>query len=393
MRMTATRTVTAVGALILVASCGSSSSPKANPTPTNGPKTYEVQVDANKASLNLPVTEDVLAYYPKKLTVHPGDTVSFGLNNSGAPHTVALGSLIDAVAVPYSKLTPAQKQGEPPKAIKAVLDAAFAKIPQLLPDGPGDAIQAGAQPCYQATGLPSVAAACAVHTGDFTGTESLVGSGWLDPNAPFTLKISDAAAPGTYNFFCQLHGPDMGGTLTIANKATAVPSPQEVTTTADAAISADTAKLASTVTSLSRGTAAHAMAGAFSQTFQQGGVDAFGPHDITIPVGGSVTWTIFGAHVIYFNAPADAQQLRVSAPDGSVHVNAKAAMPVGGPGAGRNPGLINGGSWNGVGPHSSGAMISFPPDFYSYKLTFSKAGTYSFLCTFHVNMKGTVTVG
>lgn len=389
MRMSRTRTVTTVGALILVAACGSSSSPKANPTPTNGPKTYSVQVDANKASLNLPATEFALAYYPKALTVHPGDTVSFGLNSSGEPHTVALGSLIDAIAVPYSKLTPAQKQGQPPAAIRA----AFKKVPQLLPDGPGDAIQAGAQPCYQASGQPSLKAACAVHTGDFTGTESLVTSGWLDPNAPFTLKIADTATPGSYNFFCQLHGPDMGGILTIADKATAVPSPADVTTAGDAAIVTDTGKLAATAASLATATPAHAMAGALSKTFQQGGVAGFGPHVITIPVGGTVTWTVFGPHVIYFNAPASAEGDRVAAPDGSVHFNAKAATPVGGPGAGPKPGLVNGGAWNGVGQHSSGAMISFPPDLYSYKLTFTKAGTYNFLCTFHPNMKGTVTVG
>jgi hypothetical protein len=110
-------------------------------------------------------------------------------------------------------------------------------------------------------------------------------------------------------------------------------------------------------------------------------------------VGGKVTWQVFGPHVIYFNAPADAEQLRVPAPDGSVHFNAKAAAPLGGPGAPDKPGLFNGGSWNGVGQHSSGAIISFPPDLYTYTLTFTKAGTYNYLCTFHESMKGTVTVG
>jgi hypothetical protein len=68
-------------------------------------------------------------------------------------------------------------------------------------------------------------------------------------------------------------------------------------------------------------------------------------------------------------------------------------MPVGGPGAGEKPGLVKGGTWNGVGPHSSGLIVSFPPELFSYRLTFSKAGTYNYLCSVHVNMKGTVTVG
>jgi plastocyanin len=388
--MRRTSAALAVGALLLAAGCGSSSGTKAKASPTPaGPQTYEVQVDANRADLSLPATEFALAYYPKALTVHPGDTVSFGLNNSGEPHTVALGALVDAVAVPYSKLTPAQQQGDPP----AALQAALAKVPELLPQGPGDAIQAGAQPCFQATGLPPTKDACPVHTGDFTGTESLVTSGWLDPNAPFTLKIGESAKPGTYNFFCQLHGPDMGGKLTVAAQDTTVPTPAEVKSAGDTALKADTDKLAPAAAMLASGTAKKAFAGVFSQAFQLGGVAAFGPSAIHVPVGGKVTWQVFGPHVIYFNAPADAEQLRVPAPDGSVHFNAKAAAPLGGPGAPDKPGLFNGGSWNGVGQHSSGAIISFPPDLYTYTLTFTKAGTYNYLCTFHESMKGTVTVG
>lgn len=387
--MRKTSATLAVGALLLAAGCGSSTH-KATATPTPaGPETYQVQVDANRSDLSLPATEFALAYYPKAFTVHPGDSVSFGLNNSGEPHTVALGTLVDAVAVPYSKLTPAQRQGDPPPAVKAAL----AKVPRLLPDGPGDAIQAGAQPCYQATGLPSTKAACPVHTGDFTGTESLVSSGWLDPNAPFTLKIGANAKPGTYNFFCQLHGPDMSGKITVAPKATTIPTPAEVKAAGDAALKADTDKLSAAAPTLASGTAKKAFAGVFSQAFQLGGVAAFGPSKIRVPVGGKVTWQIFGPHVIYFNAPADAEQLRVPAPDGSVHFNAKAAMPIGGPGAPDKPGPFDGGSWNGVGQHSSGAIISFPPALFTYTLTFTKAGTYSYLCTFHENMKGTVTVG
>jgi len=391
MRTSRVSLIVAVGALALAAACGSDddNSTNANPTPSAGPATYEVQVDANRADLNLPATEFALAYYPKALSVHPGDSVSFGLNDSGEPHTVALGSLIDAVAVPYSKLTPAQKQGDPP----AALAAAAEKVPDLLPEGPGDAFQSAAQPCYQATGVPPKKNVCPVHTGDFAGTESLVSSGWLDPNAPFTLKISDSAKPGTYNFYCQLHGPDMGGTLTIAAKDASIPSPAEAKTTGDNELRADTAKLASAVTSLSKATAKSALAGAFNPAFQNGAVAAFGPSNVSIPVGGKVTWTINGPHTIYFNAPTDAQQLRVAAPDGSVHFNPKAAAPVGGPGAPEKAGLFNGGSWNGVGQHSSGAIISFPPDIFRYSLTFTKAGTYNFICTFHTNMKGTVTVG
>jgi hypothetical protein len=76
-----------------------------------------------------------------------------------------------------------------------------------------------------------------------------------------------------------------------------------------------------------------------------------------------------------------------------VHLNDKAAAPVGGPGAPEKPGLFDGGKWDGVAAHSSGLVLSFPPDLYKYKLTFTKPGTFEYLCTVHPDMKGTVTVG
>lgn len=387
------------GVLTLAAGCGGSSTSTASTSGSSAPAaasevaspaapaaaTYHVSVDGNKPELGAPVNEAFLAYYPKAVSVHPGDTVEFALAESGEPHTVALGSLVDKAAAIVKALPP---HSDPPPAALAALK----KVPDLLPQGPGDAIQAGANPCYQATGDPGVKDACPVKTGDFTGTETLVSSGWLGADAPFTLKISDSAKPGKYTFYCQLHGPDMSATLTVADKAVTIPAPEEVDATALAELKADSAKLAPTVAQVQGATVAKAVAGAGSQALQYGLVDAFGPAQIKIPVGGSVTWNVFGPHTIFFNAPADAQQERQLAPDGSIHFNAKAAMPVGGPGAGPKPGLINGGVWNGVGPHSSGLILSFPPMLSSYKLRFSKAGTYEFLCTIHTNMKGEVTV-
>lgn len=386
------------GVLVLAAGCGGSSSTGASATtaastpastaasPTAAAAaTYHVAVDGNKPEAGLPVTESFLAYYPKALSVHPGDTVEFGLADSGEPHSVVLGGLVDKVVALAKTLKP--NAPPPPAAV-----AAMNKVPKLLPDGPGDAIQAGAQPCFQATGLPSTKAACSVKTGEFTGAEALVGSGWLASSSPFSLKISAAAKPGKYNFYCQLHGPDMGGTLTVADAAGTIPTPSEADATGLAELKADAAKLAPTVSQLQSAPVTKAAAGGGSQAFQQGIVDAFGPAEVKIPVGGSVTWTVFGPHTIYFNAPADAQQLRQAAPDGSVHLNPKAVMPVGGPGSGPKPGLVDGGSWNGVGPRSSGIILSFPPTLSSYKLRFTKAGSYTFMCTIHEKMKGQVTV-
>jgi len=51
-------------------------------------------------------------------------------------------------------------------------------------------------------------------------------------------------------------------------------------------------------------------------------------------------------------------------------------------------------SWNGKGFHNSGLFgNSFPPNIEGYKLTFTHAGTYKYICTVHDNMKGTIVVG
>ena len=55
---------------------------------------------------------------------------------------------------------------------------------------------------------------------------------------------------------------------------------------------------------------------------------------------------------------------------------------------------MDAGTWDGTGFLSSGIIVSFPPaPLYQYKVTFSKAGTYKYVCLIHTDMQGTVKVG
>jgi hypothetical protein len=56
------------------------------------------------------------------------------------------------------------------------------------------------------------------------------------------------------------------------------------------------------------------------------------------------------------------------------------------------PYLLDGGAYDGTGFKSTGLVGSIPPAVVSYKLTFTKAGTYHFQCLFHQDMKGTIRV-
>ena len=107
---------------------------------STGAQSYSVGVDAKNDTFPIAA----VAYYPNELTVHPGDTVDFNSIFSGEPHTVTFGTLVDQ-GLPKAKPTDTV---EPPELLK---------IPLMLPNGPGDAIQAAAQPCFLASGDPEFA--------------------------------------------------------------------------------------------------------------------------------------------------------------------------------------------------------------------------------------------
>ncbi len=363
-----------------------SSSPSA--VESSAPTTLSFTVDVDGTGDTTPVS--LYAMFPKALSARPGDSVSFALQDTGEPHTVAFGAFVEK-AFAFRKANPKAEKGAPEEDL----------IPELLPEGPGDAFQAGAQPCVLPAGAPGskdFSKPCAnTKPTEFTGTDQLFTSGWLGPDQPFTFTIGAAAVPGTYNYFCQLHGPDMGGTLTVVAAGATVQSPADATAAAATEKAALIAKLAPAVATTTAGKVPQIVAGAFGGEGVQAQTNAFGPADAAVAVGGKLTWNVLGPHSIAFNAPADAVGLRSPSPDGAVHLNAKAVTPAGSPGQGGGPegpsgDPINGGKWNGEGYRSSGLILAFEKPV-AYSITFTKAGTYKYLCQIHIDMEGTVKVG
>src|ERR1700694_3369849 len=121
----------AAGVLVAGTACGGSK---------HAAQTFSVTVDGHNKTAN----ESFIAYFPNVVRVHPGDSVVFDQVGIGEPHTVTFGTLVDPAVAGFEKLTPQQLQSQaPPKALLK-LDA---KLPFLLPRGPGDAIQSAANPC------------------------------------------------------------------------------------------------------------------------------------------------------------------------------------------------------------------------------------------------------
>jgi len=367
---------------------------------------YDVQVDNKSTAFNFEAT----AYFPDALTVHPGDTVRFKAIDRGEPHTVTFGTLVDAAVASLTK-RPAPAPNAPPPPPTAEL----AKLPVLIGDPPALPVaQAAAQPCFLATGAPpaDVKAACTKDQQsqkDFDGTQTFFNSGWLAPDQTFGLKLSDSIKPGTYSFICLLHLDAMTGQLKVVSKDQPADTADALKSKSDKQLTDLVAKLKGAVDASSKATADRAQAGVLTPDAQNVQAPLFAPKEISIPVGGSVTWTILGPHTITFNTPQDAVGTLSKASDGTVSLNMKALGPTGGPGQPPPPPapapgaappppppgpiVIDAGKWDGKGFHNSGIFVSFPPVLFAYKLTFTAAGTYPFRCVIHPDMEGTVKVG
>jgi plastocyanin len=90
-------------------------------------------------------------------------------------------------------------------------------------------------------------------------------------------------------------------------------------------------------------------------------------------------------------------------PDGTVRIHQKTVLPAdspdppvqnavfGSPVQGNT--VVDGGSFGGVAYKSSGILSAEPPGTVSYRLTFTRAGTYQLRCLIHPDMKAQIKVG
>lgn len=406
-----------LSAVVVAAGCSSTTKPG-----SSAPQSSATSVMVNVDGANPNANETFTAYFPNVVKVHPGDTVVFHFAGVGEPHTVTMGTLVDAAVSAFDALGP-NFQGQPPPAALA----ADAKLPNLFPQGPGDAVPSAANPCYLDTGVPSASAPCPKRAQpDFTGRQAFYNSGWLDASkgADFTVHLSSSIPPGTYRVICLLHREGMTAKVVVVPRSTAIPSAAAQEATGRAQLTAIENQLQPAVVAGRQGKIPVpgvsapgtnvVLAGSGSPAVMNAGIDEFGPKDIHVPVGGSVTWYFLGDHTVTFGSSPANNDVRQVAPDGTVHLNAAAGAPAGGPGEpppppgqGNGPpsgnpsapptfNVVASSTWDGTGLHSSGLFVnSFgpPAPIEGYKVTFTKAGTYTYICTIHDHMKGTVTVG
>jgi plastocyanin len=379
-----------LGVVVLVGgACGSSSKSGASG------QTRTVNVDGKSSQF----LSAFLAYFPNQLTVHPGDSVEFKEIWTGEPHTVTMGTLVEA-GLSAAKAAGPDKDPGP----------AYDSLPSLLPQGPGDVNQNAGQPCFLDTGAPpsNAATACAKTAQPaFNGKQSYYNSGFLAKDSTYTVKLASDIAPGAYHFYCNLHGPIMSGTITVVASTATVPSQSDVDAQGKSQLDALSNQL---LPAYQAAQAGHPqlpggisgnLAGLLSESVSNAEVEQFLPANVQAKIGQKVSWTILGPHTITFGAPATIPPIITIAPDGSVHGNQQAGAPspapsspplAANPNGPPQPQTIDGGTYDGTGFHNSGVQASFPPGLITYTLTFTKSGTFAYACMIHPGMTGIVTV-
>ena len=387
---------------LMVSACagGSGSAPRPDTTSASG-TTFDVQVDGVTPAFNATFA----AYFPDSLSVHGGDTIVFRSVFRGNPHTVTLGTLVDQGLTAYEQAAaaaPAPGGGGaggygPAGSVDDHTIPQLAAIPDLMPAGGGDFNQAVAQPCFLDTGLPPGPGPtpCPKRSQPpFDGRQSFYNSGWLAGGATFTVPLAGDIAPGTYRYMCAMHRTDMTGSFTVVpGHGSTYPEKDFPVNLARMQLQGQSDGLLPTVQSARPKTPQTVDAGVASPLVDGPLAAVFVPGEITIPVGGTVTWNLVGPQDIAFNPPSCASPDVTRAADGSVRANPLAWNDVGlSPPTAAAPAnsavTVAAFIWGGTGFVNTGVFNS-PA---MIRITFTKPGVYTYQSLIHTGMTAQVVV-
>lgn len=402
-----------------LAACGSDESG------SSGAQTRTVLVDYRHDE----VETSLFDYFPRRVAVRPGDTVEFKQAWTGEPHSVTMGTLVDDKIKPIlSLLNQVEREGKVPEGEPPEFMTFGEALPFAFGEGGGMA-QNAAQPCYV-----DQAAFDGKYPGDektpcpkraqpeFNGRQAIYNSGVIPYEGvggnTFTVKLADDLAPGTYTYYCNVHGPLQYGQLDVRPQGSSVPSEGDVARQARREAEQRTAPLVRNYRTAKAGRVVRGgdageieidagktnligvptpfLAG---NQLVFGIVNEFVPEKVEARVGEKVTWTFTGGHTISFNVPRYFPVFTI-AQDGTVEFNPKADKPAGWPDRPGPPGgpggegppepvSVDAGPWDGRGFRSTGLNYA---DRDRFSVTFTRPGTYTYACLIHPQMVGTIDV-
>ena len=391
-----------VALALLSSSCGSL------PFLDDGGTTRRVLVDFKHDEFSA----SFLNYFPHTVQARPGDTVEFRQMWTGEAHTVTMGTLVDTLGKPYWDFLAKVRDGEDVDLDEAPEAPGFRQLPTMLETQDfEEVVQAAAQPCYRDTWVPDVRdldEPCPkTDQPAFTGRQAYYSSGFL-PNEGeaanvFSVPLADDILPGTYNFYCNYHGPTMSGAIEVVDDDEDVLDQAAITRQAREEAGAIIDRLAEQLEKQRAGqdVAPLPTVGGYpaDEPLFTAFLNEYVPSTIEARVGEPVTWSFYGGHTLSFNVPEFFPVLEV-ADDGFVSFNPQAWKAIGWPErpTQTNPPTavhIDGGEWDGSGGLRSTSWDFGGPygkTFDTFSLTFTKPGEYPFACLLHPAMVGKVVV-
>lgn len=362
----------------------------------------------------------MIDFFPDTVVVHPGTTVRFRQLWTGEPHSVTFGTLFNDE---LGRIRERLRQHPSPRADELPDLAIFDKLPVMLGRESSEFAvnQNGAQPCYLDDGRPPAdpERPCPRRAQPrFTGRQSYYSSGFIpyrggDGNR-FDLRLADNIKPGSYNFYCNLHGVGQSGTLRVVPKSEQLPAQRaqaqrgraEITKEFGEPLSGALASAKHGSLTIGSATLSTPLAGAATTAIRpwgglahrhhfehrHGSVNEFIPDTVRTKVDEPVTWTFVGRHTVSFNVPKYLPVF-VTDDEGNVRLDPRVHEAVGWSiPTGRSPtapAVVDTGSWNGRGFRSSGLDWRTGDQF---RVSFSKPGTYLLACLIHPAMVGRVIV-
>lgn len=277
-------------------------------------------------------------------------------------------------------------------------------------EGQGFITQNAGQPCYLKEGGPpeDPSKACPEARQDqpvFDGTHSFYNSGIIpfegQGGNTYRVPLSEDLEPGTYWFYCAVHGLGQSTELEVKPPDEDVPSAEEVTRQARREIDELTEPLEEQFRqAVSEGSIEfddERIEGPFAGLpgADHAGIDEFVPKRRTAKAGEPITWKMMGAdHTISFDVPEYFPVFEIERDD-TVRLNPKIQPAAGGaPEPPEQEGMgvleVDGGTYDGEGFWSSGLLGAQP--YVEYTVRIAKPGTYRYACLIHPPMVGTLEV-
>jgi plastocyanin len=317
------------------------------------PRTYTVMVGLEKSNKGI----GVMAYFPRSVTIHRGDTVHW-IQNSNEIHTV---TFLDGVPLPELLLPSATVPGADPTVSPLVFN----------PDVADPAIPPG---------------------GEYTGDIGAYANSGIMGREPGQVKEFDLTfpIPGTFTYVCVVHGFAMSGEVVVVDADEAIFSPNQ----AMAEGRKEMAEALSLVPGVVRnaadqvvppemnsdGTMTHTVLLGYSETVaaSYGDVEIdlmqFFPERLTVRPGDQVTFEMsannIAPHTVTFLNGAEEPALAVFE-GGFLYLNSDVFFPSG-------PDVLTR-----TGTFNSGLMLPIPGTSYELEIGDMKPGLEHFICLLH----------